>query len=109
MVREVVARDGIDLPDDGCHLPQGTWLGVAIDRIHHDERFYTDPDIYDAFRFANDPASASFSHTNNLSTTTTQQKPLGLTTATDTYLPWGYGRHAWYVPPFPTPSINPSY
>lgn len=91
MIREVAGSDGIDLPD-GHHLPQGTWLGVAIDGIHHDDRFYENPTDYDPFRFAREQGAGESSGTDKLSTSSTVQ---GLITPSDTYLPWGYGRHAW--------------
>ena len=94
LVREVAQSNGIMLPD-GHHLPQGTWLGLAIDGIHHDERFYEDPNEYDAFRFARGPKRGNVSYTNHLSNSSTTAKAQAFTTASDTYLPWGYGRHAW--------------
>lgn len=97
LVREVVQRDGIDLPN-GHHLPKGTWLGVAIDRVHHDERFYDDPNAYDAFRFAGrQEALDRGGAVPDISAekAETSRRLQGFTTASDTYLPWGYGRHAW--------------
>lgn len=97
MVREVVPKDGIDFLD-GRHLPRGTWVGIAVVRVHHDGRFYDKPNEYDAFRFARGQTvptadeSAGDISTDKL---TASQKAQGFTTAGDTYLPWGYGRHAW--------------
>ena len=94
IVREVTQKRGIDLPD-GHHLAQGTWLGVAINGVHHDERFYENPNKYDAFRFARGQGIGDISDANGLAASSATAKTQGFTTTSDTYLPWGYGRHAW--------------
>ncbi len=40
----------IDL-SDGTHLPPGTKLLTPLAGISHDERFYSDPETFDALRF----------------------------------------------------------
>ena len=69
---------------DGTLIPRGTFLAAPTAAIHHDERKYAAPDVFDPFRFArmrdedNDRAtSLQFSNT-----------------STD-WLPFGHGRHAW--------------
>ena len=86
-IREVVRAEGVITPD-GHHVPSGTWLGVAIENVHCDIRYYDNPEIYNAFRFTTGNAQGS-----------TSSRPgdavHSLTTMSQVYLPWGYGRHAW--------------
>ena len=51
LMREVVPKDGLALPD-GKRVARGTWVGSPVQRIHMDDRFYDRPDQYDPFRFA---------------------------------------------------------
>ncbi len=97
VVREVVRKGGVDLPD-GHHVPQGAWLGAPVVGIHHDERFYPNPEMYEPFRFA----KAAKETSSNGATDDTQtekaaqdRKFQGLSTASDSYLAFGYGRHSW--------------
>lgn len=97
VLREVVCKDGLDIPT-GQHLHQGTWLAVPTVGVHHDERFYSQPDLYDPLRFApkvsTKPAEST---TENAPAASHSGKAQGLSMASDTYLAWGYGRHSWYV------------
>ena len=96
LVREVVPKNGIDLPS-GHRLPRGTWVAIALDQIHRDGRFYENPEQYDAFRFAREDTQSSgdFTFKVDAEKASASQKRHGFTTASDTYLPWGYGRHTW--------------
>ena len=97
VVREVIQKGGIDLPD-GHHVPQGGWLAAPVVGIHHDERFYPDPEKYEPFRFVKAAAETpSNGDTDDIQTGKAAQnrKLQGLSTATDSYLAFGYGRHSW--------------
>ena len=103
VLREVVRKEGLDMPD-GHHLPRGTWIGVPAVGIHHDERFYHEPEIHDPFRFtrvSSKEAMSShytpgeFSSAGVAIKESKYRKPQGLSTTSDTYLAFGYGRHAW--------------
>ena len=37
---------------DGTLIPRGTFLAAPTAAIHHDERKYAAPDVFDPFRFA---------------------------------------------------------
>ena len=66
--------------------------------IHHDERFYPDHEKYEPFRFAKaSKESSSDGETEDTQTEkTAQHRTLqGLSTASDSYLAFGYGRHSW--------------
>ena len=97
IVREVIRKGGIDLPD-GHHVPQGAWLGAPVVGIHRDERFYPDPEKYEPFRFAKAAQETSPNGaTDDPQTEKVAQhrKPQGLSTVSDSYLAFGYGPHSW--------------
>ena len=97
VIREVVQKGGVDLPD-GHHVPQGAWLGAPAVGIHHDERFYPNPEKYEPFRFAKAAKESSSNGEREDAQTekaAQHRKLQGLATASDTYLAFGYGRHAW--------------
>ena len=97
VLREVVKKGGIELPD-GHHVPNGAWLGAPVVGIHHDERFYPDSEKYEPFRFATAAKSPPSGGTvENIQTEKASQNRnlQGVSTASDTYLAFGYGRHSW--------------
>jgi cytochrome P450 len=36
---------------DGHRIPKGAWVVIPIDALHHDERFWPDPEVFDPERF----------------------------------------------------------
>ena len=68
---------------DGTLIPRGTLLGAPAAAIHHDERKYAAPDVFDPFRFARmreiegEGTKHQYVNTSN------------------NYVPFGVGRHAW--------------
>lgn len=111
-MREVVKKDGVRFPN-GQTVPKGAWLATPAVTIHYDERFYPDPEKYDPFRFTPHPTqdTEAIDPTANTQTIaeshhiTTPPDPkhrglsTSLSTATPTFLGFGYGRHSWYVLP----------
>lgn len=107
VLREVVPKEGLDTPD-GHHLPQGTWVGAPAVSLHHDERFYPKPHVYDPFRFAEKAPTKATANDSSLpdgkdsesgttSATASKYGQQRLSTTSDTYLAFGYGRHSWCV------------
>ena len=94
VLREVVRKEGLHLPN-GHHVPQGAWLGVPAVSLHHDERFYPNPDEYDPFRFARAVTEPSPTRDAQAGKPSKYQKLQGLSTTSDIYLAFGYGRHSW--------------
>ena len=90
MLREVVQREGMTLPD-GTHLPNGAWVGAPMQSVHFDERFYSDPEEYKPFRFDRSMGQASMASDN----ASENRKNTSLVTTSDTFMTWGHGRHAW--------------
>ena len=96
-MRQVMHRDGITLPG-GHHLPQNAWLGVSVVGIHTDERYYTEPDQYNAFRFVRSRPEPAVINTSSPSAETTRQPGNNssyLATTEDKFMSFGYGRHSW--------------
>lgn len=42
------------IPETEVRIPAGTKVIIPIWSIHHDERYYSNPDIFDPERFAGD-------------------------------------------------------
>ena len=109
-MREVVKKDGVQFPN-GQTVPKGAWLAIPAVAIHYDEKFYPNPETYEPFRFA--PAdsakgTAMVDATAIASKTAegesvvpkdSQYRVLStsLSSASPTFLAFGYGRHSWYV------------
>ncbi|KAF5366267.1 hypothetical protein D9758_005804 [Tetrapyrgos nigripes] len=51
IARKVRADNGVTLPD-GTWVPKGAIVGVSMDGIHFDEKFYEKVNEFDAFRFS---------------------------------------------------------
>ena len=77
---------------DGTFVPKGTTIVAAIRSIHHDEEFYENADTFEPFRFADLREEDGEALKHQYASTTTE------------YLPFGLGRHAWYVLCFQRPS-----
>ena len=82
--REVIPEEGVFAPD-GTHLPQGTWVCVSNMDIHLDDRFYEDPNTFNPYRFLNTTATGEV-----------MPKAM-LSTASPSFLAFGYGDYVWYV------------
>jgi cytochrome P450 len=75
--RHVVAKKGVTLPD-GTYMPYNTRVALPIHGVHFDERFYDDPAEFKPWRYVGVDGIA-------------------MVAASDTFLGFGLGRHAWYV------------
>lgn len=99
MLREVAQKDGVTLPN-GTHLPKGAWIGTPMRSVHHDERFYSDPEEYKPFRFVRSQrqttlASAEIERGMVSDKASEYRKSVSLPTTSDIFMTWGHGRHAW--------------
>ena len=70
---------------DGTTVPKGGMVSVAAGPIHTDMENYENPDVFDPWRFSNirDEDGEGVKHQL-------------VATALD-YVPFGHGKHAWYV------------
>ena len=79
---------------DGTFLPKGTVVGIGVNEVHLDDRLYENARMFEPFRFVN--------------TETTDEdgaKHRFVSTGLD-YLPFGHGKHAWYVVSFSSTDTN---
>ena len=70
---------------NGVVIPAGTTVAIPMYAVHHDESIWPDP-----FKF--DPYRSSRMRQHDVDDVKQQ-----MVTPTTEFLPWGYGRHAWYV------------
>lgn len=101
-MRQVVPKNGITIPS-GQHLPQGAWLGCSALGVQNDERFYTEPETYQPFRFSKareEMAAAKGRDGVSGGGEKIEEKKLDggmLVTTSETFLSFGHGRRAWFV------------
>ena len=69
---------------DGTFIPKGTIIGVPTGSLHHDEKFYKNPNVFQPFRFAERHEEGSDGTKHQLVSTAIE------------YLAFGHGKHAWY-------------
>ena len=95
LTREVMNKKGVTLPD-GSHLARGARLSAVIAPIHLDERFYHRAEEYNAFRFS-DARSKMCAREQSGESRDVALKTQGMSLATtsDTFYPFGRGKHAW--------------
>ncbi|GAW17465.1 hypothetical protein ANO14919_069220 [Xylariales sp. No.14919] len=87
LAREVIPSSGLELPD-GTSMPKGGWVGVPILGIHRDEKYYTNADVFEPFRFVKERS------TEKAPGSTPHEGQLDAAKPTTTYLTFGYGRHS---------------
>jgi cytochrome P450 len=90
LAMQVTAPGGITLNEGKLRLPKGSRLSVSSWGIHHDEEIYPSASRFDAFRFSRlreggEGADAATNDNDN--------KHL-MVSASETYLPFGMGRHS---------------
>jgi hypothetical protein len=97
--RKVIAKEGIVTPE-GAHLKYGTlltcpWAPVALDEELHDKNATE----FDAFRYSRaQEAYETMNMEEKKKANALKLKQSGMVTTSDRHLPFGHGRHAWYVP-----------
>ena len=74
---------------DGTYVPAGTFVSAAATGTHLDEDNYPNPEVFDPTRYVKE-------------TDTTQS----FVSAAVDYVPFGVGKHAWYVLPYEVPSLD---
>ena len=67
---------------DGTFIPQGTHLHVAVQATHLDDAYYTDPNAFNPFRFANKMDQQN------------KTRKLDMVTTHANFVAFGHGRHA---------------
>jgi len=110
MLRKVTAPKGLTNEKAGWTLPQNAFVGTDVYSVHMDPDIYQRPEEYDAFRFSRpreefeDKVREREGRGEVLAEEERRElltlKGTGLVTTSETFLPFGHGRHAWYVPSF---------
>ena len=78
---------------NGVTLPTGTYVGAHLHAAHRDGSIYERPEEFDGFRFVHEKPQSDIGAEKVVS------KPRqAIYTTSKTYLSFGHGRHAWYVP-----------
>ena len=94
--RKVIAKDGITNAKEGWHVPYGSYLLVDLAGTHHDPEIYPEPNRYDPLRFSRErEAFEARPQAEQDPKEALRIKRLGMSTTSDTYLPFSHGRHAW--------------
>lgn len=98
VTRKIIATDGLKNDEEGWTAPYGALVSVDLHSVQHDPNIYPDPESYDAFRFSRPREEYEAKHTDDKdSTESLKLKNTGMISTGDTFLPFGHGRHAWYV------------
>lgn len=96
--RKVVAKEGITNAKEGWHVPYGSYLMLDLAGTHHDPDIYPNPNQYDPWRFSRVKEEFDARPEGEKDVEEALRiKRLGMSTTSDTYLPFSHGRHAWYV------------
>ena len=91
LAMQVMSPDGIVLDNGNTKLPLGARLSVSAWGIHHDEEFYPNASMYDAFRFSRPQEEVDMSSDVG---SKDKENRVSMVSASETYLPFGLGRHS---------------
>ena len=69
---------------NGVHIPKGTLIHGPVATIEADPVIYSEPEVFKPFRFVPDASKPEQPHKE-------------MTTIGPDFLPFGYGRNAWYA------------
>ncbi|KAK5653359.1 hypothetical protein OQA88_9051 [Cercophora sp. LCS_1] len=93
--RKVVAKEGITNTKEGWHIPYGSFLMLDLAGTHHDADIYPEPNKYDPWRFSRVKEEFDARPEEEKSIEEALKiKRLGMSTTSDTFLPFSHGRHA---------------
>ena len=97
ILRKVLPEEGVENKAEGWRAPKGAYVGLDVHSVQHDPDIYPIPETYDAFRFSRpkeeDDASGPDSDTKK-GDDLLKLKNTDLITTSDSFLPFGHGRHA---------------
>lgn len=96
VTRKIVAKEGLRNEEENWTAPYGSYISVDQHNRHHDPSIYSEPDVYDAFRFSrpreryeaeNPPGMKNAEHFLRL-------RNLSMTSTGENFVSFGHGRHA---------------
>lgn len=96
IMRKVMPDEGIENKAEGWRAPKGTYVGLDVHNVQHDPEIYPDPETYDAFRFSRPKEEGDYTVNGDVKdgAEMLKLKNTGLITTSDTFFPFGHGRHA---------------
>ncbi|KAK3060634.1 hypothetical protein LTS18_008098 [Coniosporium uncinatum] len=104
MLRKVTAPAGLANEKAGWTLPQNAFVGTDVYSVHMDPEIYQRPEEYDAFRFSREREDFEQKVREREKRGEVvgdgereellRLKGMGLVTTSETFLPFGHGRHA---------------
>lgn len=96
--RKVIDPKGLYNPAEGWHAPYGSFLMLNLAGPHHDGDIYPSPDDYDAFRFSREREEYEAKPKEERGgDESLRMAKLGMVATSDSHMPFGHGRHSWYV------------
>lgn len=97
--RKVVAKEGVTTPK-GLHIPYGTMISCPWTPIASDMDIFDKPHEFDAFRFSRPREEyEAMTPKEKEKVNALKLKQGSMVTTGFSHLPFGHGRHAWYVAP----------
>ena len=98
VTRKIIAKDGLKNDEEGWTAPYGAFVSVDVHSMQHDPKIYPEPDMYDAFRFSRPREEYQAKHPDEKdSIESLKLKNTSMISTGDNFLPFGHGRHAWFV------------
>lgn len=105
LMHRVMKDGGVALPS-GERLPKGSWVGLSIWGVHHDEETYETSETWDGLRFTQkdsehqaEAADTEKQYQDKIiaenKETVLERRQKSLVTTTNTFLAFSHGRHAW--------------
>ncbi|KAF2754375.1 cytochrome P450 [Pseudovirgaria hyperparasitica] len=108
VVRKILAPLGVRNEVEGWTAPQGAFVAVDVNSVHHDPGVYARPDVFDAFRFSRVREGAGGlggedgggggggggGDRERGRADVLAGKNLSMVSTSDVFLPFGHGRHA---------------
>lgn len=98
ILRKVLPEEGIENKAEGWRAAKGAYIGLDVHSPQHDPDIYPIPETYDAFRFSRPKEEGNTKHEESSNPQKTaaflKSKNTDLITPSDSFLPFGLGRHA---------------
>ena len=87
---------GVENEIEGWRAERGAYIGLDVHSVQHDGEVYPQPETYDAFRFSRSREAQEEERGKERGDEVDglKMKNVGVITTSDSFLPFGHGRHA---------------